>query len=652
MFPLTWHRGTLRTVSDESTALVVSPYGLGLPASQYQYVKVRLWTRHADRAYIAFITDEDEQWDTDLSVRFRPAVHTSFFSYQRAFASRKLKLLPLSPGISSGESAVEYVVDMHEVPAWKGRIKQIGILTYTAVPGSDRLEIGLEQVDILDALTPLVSIYNAPPWVFLRDEEGWRTFSQGALFGAAYGGLYLQSDTAPIVMISAPGQQISPRQVRYVQIRMQTSGTKKGYILLRHAQDRPFEKYAPDMAKMLTETSLRAIPFSLQASPGFHVYTIPLPEFEEKIEAFSQIGLFFPAVSEQPMETEQPARQVFIDYVALLGEEQTTDALLPDLLQKTEHSLEDVAARIRQQNADREPQYGVSYEALPQNGERFYDADIPLVKVSPREPGPLEIAEDGRITLRDTGTFRADNKEVGAPLRKGERYTYSIGFVDRKGRTPEQPAAVTVNFTAVPRAPLHVSALASDRSVKISWQRPFLDTNGEKLRTFDGYRIYRSSEPGEYGDIPLHKAGFGDTSFVDRSVVNGETYYYVVQSISSVTESVVAGEFSDEVSATPEDHEAPDAPIDLTSAYVNKVVKLFWKSSASPDWKGFYVYRSQSSDGPFKRLTSQLLQHPSYEDRTSVAGKTYYYYVTSLDGASPPNESHPSKIVRVRTGRR
>jgi hypothetical protein len=54
-----------------------------------------------------------------------------------------------------------------------------------------------------------------------------------------------------------------------------------------------------------------------------------------------------------------------------------------------------------------------------------------------------------------------------------------------------------------------------------------------------GYRVYRGSKPGSYK--PLVTVG-KVTSYVDRAVVSGKTYYYVVTAVNSAGESTYSSE--------------------------------------------------------------------------------------------------------------
>jgi hypothetical protein len=454
--------------------------------------------------------------------------------------------------------------------------------------------------------------------------------------------LYLESQAEPFVAMSAPGQNIAWRKVRQIQIRMKTIGVNTAYLLLRSAQDSPFEKR--DFTELAP--SKLVIPFPLRTSDEFQVYTIPCPDLSDAPGSFSQVGLFF------PVGQHSQQQQILIDYVALGESPQETTTFLPAFSQKDILPLADVANIVRQQYASRVQAFNSPYKKLSGSGELFHDAGSTLVRVSPQNPEPLEINEDGSFTFRDagdTGSGDADN----ISFRRGERYTYTIELIDRKGRAAEQAETVTVNFPSIPTAPGSLSAAARDREILLTWKRPFRDTNGEKIRAFDGYRIYRTSTSGQYTGPPLHQAGVNDTSFVDTAVVNGKTYYYVVQAVASVTDTVVVGERSPEVSAIPMDKQAPDAPVDLTSADLVGAVRLsWWDVSAALDRKGYNVYRSLSAKGPFERIHTQPIGRLIYDDVTVEPQQTYYYYVTAFDKAVPPNESQPSNVIRVKTDKR
>ena len=71
------------------------------------------------------------------------------------------------------------------------------------------------------------------------------------------------------------------------------------------------------------------------------------------------------------------------------------------------------------------------------------------------------------------------------------------------------------------------------------------------------------------------------------------------------------------------DTQKPAEPANPHSVTIN------WTASPSPV-AGYNVYRSSGSASPV-RLTNGIVSGTQYTDRTVEAGKTYSYYVTSVD---------------------
>jgi hypothetical protein len=75
-------------------------------------------------------------------------------------------------------------------------------------------------------------------------------------------------------------------------------------------------------------------------------------------------------------------------------------------------------------------------------------------------------------------------------------------------------------------------------------------------------------------------------------------------------------------------------------------VTIAWTASAFPV-QGYNVYRS-SPPGPPVRITVRLVSEATYTDKSVEAGRTYVYYVTSVD--SKGTESSPSQNITVTHG--
>jgi hypothetical protein len=90
----------------------------------------------------------------------------------------------------------------------------------------------------------------------------------------------------------------------------------------------------------------------------------------------------------------------------------------------------------------------------------------------------------------------------------------------------------------------------------------------------------------------------------------------------------------------------PAPPVGLTASAGNATVALDWSDSNESDWAGYYVYRSTTSGGDYRRLTGSLLTDSSYEDVNVPHDKSYYYVVTAVD----PNGTESGYSNEVRGG--
>ncbi len=94
----------------------------------------------------------------------------------------------------------------------------------------------------------------------------------------------------------------------------------------------------------------------------------------------------------------------------------------------------------------------------------------------------------------------------------------------------------------------------------------------------------------------------------------------------------------------------PDPPQGLSGVweYIGRDladITLNWDPNSESDLAGYYVYRSDSSGGPFGYVgTAEPIEKPEYVDRV-YAWKPYWYFVTAFDSVG--NESGPSDTIKV-----
>ncbi|MAS92935.1 MAG: hypothetical protein CMO55_07025 [Verrucomicrobiales bacterium] len=102
--------------------------------------------------------------------------------------------------------------------------------------------------------------------------------------------------------------------------------------------------------------------------------------------------------------------------------------------------------------------------------------------------------------------------------------------------------------------------------------------------------------------------------------------------------SVFFSACSDEKKEPPATLEAKEQTAPESPQYIKNTLK--WQTASESKIFGFYVYRGETQDGPFDLLnprpvsaTGTTDEHQNYQfaDTEAVPGKTYYYYLETLD---------------------
>lgn len=175
-----------------------------------------------------------------------------------------------------------------------------------------------------------------------------------------------------------------------------------------------------------------------------------------------------------------------------------------------------------------------------------------------------------------------------------------------------------------PGAPSGLTASAGTGQVSLSWSA----TSGAT-----SYTVLRgTTSGGPYTQIGKPTG----TSYVDSTVTNGTTYYYVVAAVNGFGET---GN-SNEASATPIAG-APAAPAGLTATAGSGQVSLNWTASSGA--KSYNVMRGTVNGGPY----SQIGTSPTtgYVDTAVTNGTTYYYVVTAVNSSGKSGNSNQASAT-------
>lgn len=308
-----------------------------------------------------------------------------------------------------------------------------------------------------------------------------------------------------------------------------------------------------------------------------------------------------------------------------------------------------IASPTEPSHADTTVTHGTTYEYVVSatNGDAE-SPDSPSVKAEPMAApsaptGLTAVAGDGKVTLTWTaaagavgyhvqrttvkdGTFAeiatvTSLTCVDAAVTNGSAYDYAVVAVNSGGQSPPSARARAIPQPA-PAAPKGLEGSAGENRVLLTWAA----CPGAAM-----YAIKRAtSADGPYEEI----AKILPTTYTDRSVLTGTTYYYKVSAVNAGGGSPDAGP----VQATP--MEQPETPAGLALFAGVREVRITWQ--ASKGTANYTIKRSTSPGGPFTTLT--VLPDTSHVDKDVDHRTTYYYTVSAMNAAG---RSAPCEAAKV-----
>ncbi|MBQ2592626.1 MAG: hypothetical protein II567_05020, partial [Candidatus Riflebacteria bacterium] len=181
----------------------------------------------------------------------------------------------------------------------------------------------------------------------------------------------------------------------------------------------------------------------------------------------------------------------------------------------------------------------------------------------------------------------------------------------------------------VSKPPSNLTAnMISETRVDLSWTAPNpTNTN------HNGFYIYRGLTPTgpftQIGQVWNPNVTYTDTDnpYGNRlNIDDGDCIYYVVADFN-YTNEVISG-YSNVAKAS-----KLFPPTNLTAALNGSTVTLNWQASTCPANKlgGYYIYRSDTSGGPYTKIGSVEGNTLTFTDTTAQENSTSYYVVTTYN---------------------
>ncbi len=228
-------------------------------------------------------------------------------------------------------------------------------------------------------------------------------------------------------------------------------------------------------------------------------------------------------------------------------------------------------------------------------------------------------------------------------------YRYRLVGRNSRGLMGRQSSVRELYWDVPPGVVQEVVVSAGDRQVELRWEPLARLFDGRPLEPGDvSYQVFRGHKGRGLGASPLHENALQEPHFVDRAVQNNMTYHYRVRAVRHVKGRAVPGPFCPTVEATPRKLAPPDPPRGVVAFATAGGIRVVWEGARGEGIAGYRVYKAAAREGPWDLLTDSPLEAVVYDDRAVERGRWYWYSVTALDDALPPNESLRSEPVGVR----
>lgn len=228
------------------------------------------------------------------------------------------------------------------------------------------------------------------------------------------------------------------------------------------------------------------------------------------------------------------------------------------------------------------------------------------VKRSTDKDGTYKVIK----TINSSGTTSYKDKKVEV----GKKYYYKVeAILKQNGEKSYIGESKIVSGRTVAKTQINYVVSAGSETLQINWN----PVDGAW-----GYRVKRSiSKKGTYETVKTIE-GADTTTYKDKKVKTGKTYYYKVETINRVNKKKGYSGNSSAVSGKALGKTA----ITAVKPENSNTISIEWKKVSGSS--GYQIYRSMSKNGNYKKVGQVSgAKTTRYEDTGIKAGKNYYYKV-------------------------
>ena len=219
----------------------------------------------------------------------------------------------------------------------------------------------------------------------------------------------------------------------------------------------------------------------------------------------------------------------------------------------------------------------------------------------------------------------------GSTSLAGRRVSFLAEVQEGKRKKSPLVPPVSLALCDAPAPPSRAEARIASSGIAIGWSG---GSGGGVVH------LYRAQGNAPFPDLPYRTLPSSTRSYLDAEAAPGTEYRYLLRFGAGEDPLRCESASSEEVSVTYVDLFPPAPPTGLAAAAEETLIRLFWTPGMEPDLAGYFVYRSDGPDQPFRRLTLAPISTTTYADTDVRSGVRYRYVVSAIDAAQPPNESN------------
>lgn len=215
-------------------------------------------------------------------------------------------------------------------------------------------------------------------------------------------------------------------------------------------------------------------------------------------------------------------------------------------------------------------------------------------------------------------------------VKEGKKYTYTVRGLSADGKTfttsydtTGKSITYTKGITKVD-APTITSVTATSSGIEVKWN---------KVSGAEKYRIYRRKGGTSGWEDGVALANTTATSYVDKNVTAGTTYYYLVRCITADGKYFTSTwkDNSKSITYSGRVNREPTTVDPVLTSVSNSAtgVKLTWKAVEGAN--KYVVFRRNSTEDDWSALKTLSSSKTSYTDTSVKSANRYYYTLRAKD---------------------